>query len=327
MTLEAPVPGALFRLGTALEGDRDTVVVESGGALRRLSDLLPDIPGDATLVELIGSGWETLLDRIAEALAGGAAAPLPDAADVRWRAPVVHPNKLICIGANYKDHIREMGLSLSSLPAYPYSFIVPPATTLVGTGEQVAVPRMAKRIDWEAEVAVIIGCRARDVAPDEAHGCIAAFAVLNDLSARDWSGPNAPSVGIDWVMTKAYDGFKPMAPFLTPARFVGAPDRLRVRSWVNGQPKQDGTTADMVFDFASIVAHLSRIMTLEPGDVIATGTPAGVGHGRKPPEYLVAGDHVAVEVELLGRVETTLVEDLAVVGAAQEISAPGGARR
>ncbi|MEU8804358.1 fumarylacetoacetate hydrolase family protein [Spirillospora sp. NPDC048819] len=297
-----------FRLGTAVHVGRPTVIVESRGSLYRLAELLPAaVPPESSVLDLIGDGWDAVLDQIAGVLASGPPAEPLDEGSLQWQAPVMHPRKLICIGTNYKDHIREMGFSLDALSAYPYSFLAPPSTTLVGTGQQVAVPAIAERIDWEAEVAVVIGRPARDVKAADAAAHVVGFAVLNDLSARDWSGPNAPAVGIDWVMTKAYDGFKPMAPFITPARFVAAPEKLWVRSWVNGRLKQDGTTGDMVFDFWQIIEHLSRIMTLEPGDVIATGTPAGVGHGRRPPEYLTAGDHVAVEVESLGRVETTLV--------------------
>ncbi|WP_207946555.1 fumarylacetoacetate hydrolase family protein [Actinomadura sp. 7K507] len=298
--------GPAFRLGAAIRGDGRTVVVESRGSLYDLAELVPAAPPASSVLDLVESGWDAVLDGIADALAGGPAAKPLDEGSLRWEAPVMHPRKLICIGTNYKDHIREMGFSLDALSAHPYSFLAPPTTTLVGTGQRVAVPAIAERIDWEAEVALVIGRRTRNVEAADALGHVAGFAVLNDLSARDWSGPNAPAVGIDWVMAKAHDGFKPMAPFVTPARFIAAPEKLWVRSWVNGRLKQDGSTSDMVFDFWQIIEHLSRIMTLEPGDVVATGTPAGVGHGRRPPEYLTAGDHVAVEVESLGRVETTL---------------------
>lgn len=126
---------------------------------------------------------------------------------------------------------------------------------------------------------------------------------MNDISARDWIA-EAPSVGIDWVMQKAFDGFAPMGPLITPAEFVPDPQRLSIRLTVNGERKQDSTTANMLFSVQEIVEHLASIMTLEPGDVIATGTPAGVGYGRKPPEALKSGDTMIVEIEGLGRLET-----------------------
>ncbi|HKG37509.1 MAG TPA: fumarylacetoacetate hydrolase family protein [Conexibacter sp.] len=290
------------------DGAGARIVVRHDGRLLPLAGLLDgddQRPLPVTTTELLVDG-ERSFARIGAALAarGDAVAPLADDG-LRWLPPVDTPRKLVCIGANYRDHIREMGIDPSKRPAHPYSFMVPPSTTLVGDGATVKLPAIAEKIDWEAEVAVVIGTRLHGVSPQEALAGVAAYSVLNDLSARDWTGPNAPKVGIDWVMTKAYDGFKPMGPWLTPAQFVERPDDLAVRSWVNGEPKQDGTTADMLFDTGELLAHLASIMTLEPGDVVATGTPAGVGHGRRPPEYLGAGDRVTVEVAGLGRLETT----------------------
>ena len=133
--------------------------------------------------------------------------------------------------------------------------------------------------------------------------CIAGYSLLNDVSARDWIA-EAPSLGIDWVMQKAFDGFAPMGPLITPATFVPDPQKLSIILSVNGQVKQNSTTANMIFSVREIIEHLSSIMTLEPGDVIATGTPAGVGHGRKPPEYLKPGDRMVVEIEGLGQLVT-----------------------
>lgn len=301
--------GPAFRLGTAIHGGARTVVVESRGSLYDLAELVPAAPPASSVLDLIESGWDAVLDGIAEVLAGGPAARPLDEGSLRWQAPVMHPRKLICIGTNYKDHIREMGFSLEALSAHPYSFLAPPTTTLVGTGQQVAVPAIAERIDWEAEVALVIGHPARNVKAADAPGYVAGFAVLNDLSARDWSGPNAPAVGIDWVMTKAHDGFKPMAPFVTPARFIPAPEKLWVRSWVNGRLKQDGSTSDMLFDFWQIIEHLSRILTLEPGDVIATGTPGGVGHARKPARYLTDGAVLTTRIDGVGECRNTCRAD------------------
>lgn len=223
--------------------------------------------------------------------------------ELQWLPPLMYPRKLICIGTNYRDHIAEMGVA--KLPKYPYSFLKPPTTTLIGSGTPLQLPERAKQVDWEAELAVIIGQKARDVRGEDALKYVAGYSLLNDVSARDWIA-EAPPVGIDWVMQKAFDGFAPMGPLITPALFVPDPQQLHITLTVNGQIKQDSTTANMVFSVQEVIEHLTSIMTLEPGDVIATGTPAGVGHGKKPPEYLKAGDTIIVAIEGLGQLETSV---------------------
>ena len=158
-------------------------------------------------------------------------------------------------------------------------------------------------VDWDAELAVVIGRRVRGVRGAAAVAAVAGYSVLNDVSARDWIA-DRPSLGIDWIMQKAFDGFAPMGPFITPAAFVPDPQALAMQLTVNGQVMQDSSTSRMVFGVREIVEHLAGIMTLEPGDIIATGTPAGVGHGRKPQLFLKPGDDVAVTIEGLGRLET-----------------------
>ena len=214
------------------------------------------------------------------------------------------PNKLICIGANYHDHIAEMGVPM--LPTYPYAFLKPPSTTLRGSGEAVVAPPEVKMLDWEAELAVIIGVRCRDVTADRALAVVAGYSNFNDLSARDWIA-DRPALGVDWVRHKAFDGFAPMGPYFVPAEFVGDPQALAIELTVNDVAKQRSSTANMVFGVREIIAHLSAIMTLEPGDVIATGTAAGVGQGRKPPEFLAAGDIVRIVIGDLGELITPIV--------------------
>jgi 2-keto-4-pentenoate hydratase/2-oxohepta-3-ene-1,7-dioic acid hydratase in catechol pathway len=244
----------------------------------------------------------TLPDRIAgEARFGDGALP---AASLTFLPPIALPRKLICIGANYHDHIAEMPIPIT--PTYPYSFLMTPSTTLRGSGAPVEKPAMTQMMDFEAELAIIIGMRCKDVAEEDAYDVVAGYANFNDLSARDWIA-SRPPIGVDWVQHKNFDGFGPFGPYFVPAAFVGDPMALPVRLSVNGVVKQDGTTATMVFGIAPIIAHLSKIMTLEPGDVIATGTPAGVGHGRKPPEYLQPGDEIRMEVGNLGELVTPIV--------------------
>lgn len=290
-----------FQLGSVRFDGQELVVVAHADRLVDLNALFGAAGGAApalhSVMDLMEqwsewiAGIEGLLDRFGE--------DVPALEEpLEWLAPVRFPRKFIGIGANYYDHLKEMGNPPP--PSLPYSFLFPASTGLRGTGADIEIPPSASMIDYEAELAVVIGYSARHVRAEKALEYVAGYSVLNDVSARDWNAKPSP-VGIDWVMSKGFDGFKPMGPFVTPARFVANPQVLRIRAWVNGELRQDGNTRDMVFSVADIIAHLSGIMTLEPGDVIATGTPAGVGHGRRPPLHLQAGDTVTVEIDGLGR--------------------------
>jgi 2-keto-4-pentenoate hydratase/2-oxohepta-3-ene-1,7-dioic acid hydratase in catechol pathway len=223
--------------------------------------------------------------------------------EIRWLPPLRYPDKLICLGANYSDHNAEMGNTTRS--KFPYSFLKPPKTTLIGSGELFTLPEYARMIDWEVELAVVIGKRAHAVRGAEAMSCIAGYSVFNDISVRDWVAPEEQSfMGLDWVMLKGFDKSAPMGPFITPAEFIEDPQHLTLTLSVNGQEKQHANTASMVFSVREIVEHLAMVMTLEPGDVIATGTPSGVGYGRKPREFLRTGDVMVAAIEGLGQLET-----------------------
>jgi len=215
----------------------------------------------------------------------------------------VMPRKLICIGVNYGEHNREM-LGEMSTPV-PYSFMKPPTTALVGSGRSIPLPAHAQKIDYEAELAVVIGRRAYCVAAEEALDYVYGYSVINDISARDWIASTTP-LGPDWTMAKGFNESAPMGPWITPARFVPDPQHLDISLSVNGTVKQDSNTAEMIFSVAQVIEHLANIMALEPGDVIATGTPAGVGAGREPPEFLQPDDEIRVEIEGLGVLETRI---------------------
>jgi 2-keto-4-pentenoate hydratase/2-oxohepta-3-ene-1,7-dioic acid hydratase in catechol pathway len=300
-----------YRLATVQGDGAPLVVIERDGAAVPLSALLE--PGDlerlgglpTDLMPLVEdwATWSTLLpQRIAsKARFGEGAKP---AGSLRFLPPIALPRKLICIGANYHDHIAEMPIPIT--PTYPYSFLMPASNTLRGSGAPVAKPAMSQMMDWEAELAVVIGTVCRDVPVESALDVVAGYANFNDLSARDWIA-SRPPIGVDWVQHKCFDGFGPMGPYFVPAEYVGDPQALPVRLSVNGIVKQDSSTSQMVYGVAECIAHLSKIMTLEPGDVIATGTPAGVGHGRKPPEYLTPGDEVRMEIGNLGELVTPIM--------------------
>lgn len=219
-----------------------------------------------------------------------------------------HPRKLLCVGANYADHVAEMGVAEVPPGWSPYFFTVPPTTTMVGDGDPVAIPAdPAMKIDWEAELAVIIGRGGRDIDPRRALGHVGGYACFNDITARGLLRREvalAPPFAFDWAGSKGLDTFCPTGP-VTPAWQVEDPARLGIRCLVNGIVKQDGRTADMITGIADLIAAASRTWTLEPGDVIATGTPSGVGHTRG--ERLADGDTVRVEITGLAPLSNTVV--------------------
>ncbi|MEQ3553943.1 fumarylacetoacetate hydrolase family protein [Pseudonocardia nematodicida] len=230
--------------------------------------------------------------------------------DVHLEAPIRFPHKVVCAGANYFAHLTEMNVPRPDPVGAPYFFLKPPTTTVIGPSDTIVLPdRPDRRIDWEAELGVVIGRRAHDVDEDDAPACIAGYLVLNDVSARDRLGRTdavAPPFGFDWTSAKGEDTFCPTGPGVTPAWFVQDPQDLRITLSVNGVPKQDSSTSDMMNGVAALVAAASRIMTLEPGDIVATGSPAGVGAPRG--EFLQDGDVVAVEISGLGRIVNPVVD-------------------
>lgn len=260
-------------------------VVWDGATALDLRSLTPDIDG-----AFLASGG---LERVRTALAAGALPPLPDAHELRVGAPIARPSAVICIGMNYAAHAAESG---SAPPELPVVFLKTP-NTVVGPNDAVAIPRGSEKTDWEVELGVVIGERASYLdSPADSGRHIAGYVVANDVSERDFQ--MAVSGG-QWSKGKCAPGFNPTGPWLVTGDEVD-PGDLRLRSWVNGEPRQDSSTADMIFDVDEIVHHLSQYMALEPGDLILTGTPEGVAlSGRFP--YLAAGDVVEVEIAGLGR--------------------------
>jgi 2,4-didehydro-3-deoxy-L-rhamnonate hydrolase len=226
-----------------------------------------------------------------------------DGVPVRGRvlAPLRSPRKLICAGANYRDHLREMGIPELPADLEPYFFLLPP-TSIAGPEDAVVIPDdPGARVDWEAELAVVIGRAGRDIAEDDALAHVAGYTIMNDISARGYHGrahPLAPPFAYDWLASKGLDTFSPLGPGITPAWLVEDPQALPVRMWRNGRLEQDGTTRDMIFTVARLIAAASATMTLEPGDVIATGTPAGVGVAQG--KAIGDGDTLRVEIGGLG---------------------------
>jgi 2-keto-4-pentenoate hydratase/2-oxohepta-3-ene-1,7-dioic acid hydratase in catechol pathway len=205
--------------------------------------------------------------------------------------PIERPQKIVCIGLNYRDHAEEQG---TELPAAPLLFAKWP-NTLIGPGEPIVIPPITKQVDYEAELGVLIGERVRGASAKNALEAVAGFLCLNDVSARDLQFSDG-----QWVRGKSLDTFCPVGPVFVPAADVPDPQALAIRAVVNGEVLQDSHTSNMIFSVAEILAHVSRAITLEPGDLIATGTPAGVGAFRDPPVWLEPGDEVTIEIEGLG---------------------------
>jgi len=290
----------IWRLGTAEREGRPFTVLEADERLHALDGLLGDAAaGEDTSVLALLDGWDAWRPRLAELARAAADRPALDAGAIAWLPPIRWPRKLIGIGANYRDHLDEMDADFD--PGVPRAFMRPATTGLVGSGRTVELPAGARMVDWEAELAIVIGRRAKHLSAADALDAVAGYAAFDDVSVRDWVHDQVPFLGMDLVRQKGFDDFGPFGPLITPAQFVGDPQALRVRLTVDGVVKQDATTATMIFGVREILAHLTSFMTLEPGDVIVTGSPAGVGFGRDPQEFIAPGDEVVVEIERLGR--------------------------
>lgn len=267
---------------------------------------LPDAFADRSLLALLDD-WAS----VEPSLRALATADLTVVPDADLLAPLTYPRKVLCAGANYYSHTEEMGTERPSPDAEPYFFFKPPTTTVVGPDAEVAIasPEDGWNVDWEVELAVVIGRAGQDIPPDEALGHVAGYTIANDLSARGLfhrQGAVFPAFEWDWVSHKALDGFLPLGPGVLPHWFVEDPQRLGLRLSVNGVVKQESSTADMVVSIARQISAASRIVRLEPGDVILTGTPAGVGFPRQ--EWLAPGDVVLAEIHGMGRLETRMVQ-------------------
>lgn len=311
-TASTNVPEGRWRIGSVGDATEPRTVVEHEGALFDLESLLAlgggaDRPGGGrTLLALLENwdAWRPVLARTAGAVAG--AVPL-DPVGLSWLPPVVFPRKLICVGTNYRDHLEEMGLDSGVKRPRPFAFIKPASTSLIGAGQPIVLPDIAEWIDWEVELALVIGRRVRHVRGRDAVDAVAGYCVVNDVSARDWIADQVPGVGMDWILHKGFDSFTPAGPLVTPAEFVADPGQLAMELAVNGVVKQDSSTSQMIFGVGEIVEHLASVMTLEPGDMIATGSPAGVGFGREPKEKLQAGDDVRARIAGLGELWSTVI--------------------
>jgi 2-keto-4-pentenoate hydratase/2-oxohepta-3-ene-1,7-dioic acid hydratase in catechol pathway len=218
----------------------------------------------------------------------------------RLEAPVMRPGKVLAIGLNYRDHANEAGMEI---PKRPVVFTKVP-TCITGPGMPIHRPRVSISVDWEAELCAVIGRRARHVKAADALGFVAGLTNGNDVSVRDWQFHSGT-----WMMGKGFDTHGPLGPWLVTLDEVGNPADLEIKTLVNGVQKQKSNTGQLIFDIPAIIEYLTAAFTLEPGDVIFTGTPAGVGASRKPQEWLKAGDVVRVEISKLGVLENPVIDE------------------
>jgi len=291
--------GYEYRLG--VKTDKGVVDVAAASAV------FPEEGGKApqTVHDAIAGGETALraLRSLAEQAIGEPAADfvLPED-DIRFGPCVTNPQKIVCIGLNYRKHAEE---TKAPIPKYPILFSKF-NNALTGHGRDVTLPKTSAEVDYEAELAIVIGKRAKDVSEEEALDYVFGYCCANDLSARDLQ-LRTPQ----WLLGKTCDGFCPLGPYLVTADEVGDPNRLYIRTTVNGQVRQHSNTADMIFSCRQIVSYISRHMTLLPGDVILTGTPEGVvlGYPKEKRVYLQPGDVVSVEIERLGVLTNRLVAD------------------
>lgn len=255
------------------------------------------VEGDALILLDAPDAAEALAAGVAEDAGRRAATPLSDS-DL---APVIpHPRKIICLGMNYAGHIAELGRSAPEVPTIFAKY----AVALVGARDDIVLPRVSERMDWEAELAFVIGRRARHVAAADAHAVIAGYTVCNDVSARDWQWQTP-----QWLQGKTFDRTTPLGPVLVTGDEIDHARDLEISCHVDGDVRQRARTSELVFDPTAIVAYLSTIMTLEPGDVVSTGTPAGVGAGRDPEVWLQPGQVVRTAVEGIGELVNVCVAE------------------
>jgi 2-keto-4-pentenoate hydratase/2-oxohepta-3-ene-1,7-dioic acid hydratase in catechol pathway len=253
--------------------------------------------GFADILSLL-SGGDEALDRIQEFL-GSAPDGIP-LAGIKLCAPIPDPPKILCMGLNYRDHAREANLEI---PRYPVIF-AKYSNTVIGSGDFIVLPKNSRKPDFEAEFTFVIGKRARHVAAENWRDYVAGYMNANDVSARDYQ----MSVS-QWTMGKNFDTFAPMGPYLVTADEIHDPHDLSISLTLNGETMQSSSTRELIFKIPETVAFLSSVMTLEPGDVVLTGTPAGVGFSRKPPRWLAPGDEIVVRIDGLGELRNTCVAE------------------
>ncbi len=260
-----------------------------------LAAAAPELPRGMVPFLVAGS---SALEKAREAVEkGGSRLPL---AEVRLEAPVARPPKFLAIGLNYADHIEEAGMGK---PRFP-TFFNKQSTCVTGPYDPIHMPRVSTEVDYEGELGFVIGRRCRHIPREKAAQVIAGYLVVNDVSVRDWQF-RAPTL----TLGKSFDTHGPIGPWIVTSDEVGDPHSLRIETWVNGEKRQDSNTKHLIYDCFAQVETLSTVCTLEPGDIVSTGTPGGVGMAKDPPQYLREGDVVRIEIDRIGWIENTVIAE------------------
>ncbi|MCS6851075.1 MAG: fumarylacetoacetate hydrolase family protein [Gemmataceae bacterium] len=287
-----------MRLATIQTPAGPRAAVASDGQFVDLHASDPTLP--TSVRELLRQGAEALA-RAAQA-ARQPRAVRYDAAQVALHAPIIDPPKIICVGLNYRDHAQESGVPIPKEPVLFSKY----ATAIIGPDQPIVLPKVSAEVDYEAELVVVVGRRGRPRSEDEGWRFVAGYTIGHDVSARDWQ---LRKDGKQWMAGKTFDTFAPLGPTLVTADEVPDPHRLAIQLRLNGRTMQHSNTSQMVFSAGQILAYLGQIFTLEPGDIVFTGTPPGVGFARNPPVFLKAGDVVEIEIEGLGVLRNPVVAE------------------
>ncbi len=274
-------------------------------------------PADSTMLGLLAD-WPAAQKRIQSAIDRALAGQLPGRplAEQRLLAPLPVPGTLFCAGANYADHVAEMAKVANIEPdPDPHSLglgswhFIKSSRSVIGPNDGIEIPNGSQKLDWEVELAAVIGCKARNITLDQALTCVAGYTIAVDLSARDFSRRAGIAIQspfrFDWVAHKSFDTGCPLGPWITPAEQIPDPQKLAISLSVNGEMKQNSSTAHMIFTVAEQISDLSRKLTLWPGDVILTGTPAGVGSATG--QFLKSGDHLSARIEGIGELKNGVI--------------------
>ncbi len=282
---------ATFRRG---DGPPEPGVVAGDSAISLQKAGFPD------MLRVIAAGAEGR-GRIERFVANPPADAVAGLCSVKLMAPIPRPPKIICVGLNWEDHAREAKLDIPKVPTIFSKF----PTAVIGPGENIILPKISRKPDYEAELAFVIGPGGRHIEPERWREHVFGYTNFNDISARD-----VQMATTQWIMGKTFDTFAPMGPWLVSADEIADPHALDIRLTVNGEVMQSSNTRNLIFGLPDLIAFLSNVFTLEPGDVVTTGTPAGVGFARRPPRYLQPGDELVVSVEGLGDLRNPVVAEL-----------------
>ena len=303
-----------YRLVSYLHDGKPKAGVLVGERIIPATALLPGVDVDSTSVLGLLRAWDVVHPRLHAAVHNLQTDAGIARTQVKLLAPILYPGALYCAGANYWDHLEEMAEIAKRVtgkaPAMtkakdPYFFMKNTAVAIIGPDTPARLPPFSKQIDWEAELGVVIGKTCRNISVANAFNVVAGYLIVNDLSARDLMKREGSPFGMDWVGQKCFEDAAPMGPWFTPAAYVPDPNNLPVKLWVNGVLKQNSNTSRLVHGIAEQIAYLTEHFTLFPGDVIATGTPAGVGMPRG--EFLKASDEVRIEIGGCGTLVNTMV--------------------